>query len=55
MVFNWYYYKRNYKEDVEMLKELFLFMKEESLIFAFDGENPYQFYNYESFHQMVGS
>ena len=34
-----YYYKRNYKEDKEMLKELFLFMKEDSLVFAFkDGE-----------------
>ena len=38
-----YYYKRNYKEDKEMLKELFLFMKEDSLIFAFDGGKPVAF------------
>ena len=38
-----YYYKRNYKEDKEMLKELFLFMKEDSLIFAFDGDKPVAF------------
>lgn len=34
-----YYYQRQYIDDKEMLKELFLFMKEDSLIFAFqDGE-----------------
>lgn len=38
-----YYYKRTYREDVEMLKELFLFMKEDSLIFAFQGEKPVGF------------
>lgn len=38
-----YYYKRNYAEDKEMLKELFLFMKEDSLIFAFDGDKPIGF------------
>ncbi len=38
-----YYYQRNYREDVEMLKELFLFMKEDSLIFAFQGEKPVGF------------
>lgn len=38
-----YYYRRTYQEDVEMLKELFLFMKEDSLIFAFEGENPVGF------------
>ncbi len=35
-----YYYRRTYQEDIEMLKELFLFMKEDSLIFAFQGEKP---------------
>lgn len=38
-----YYFKRNYEEDSEMLKELFLFMKEDSLIFAFDGDRPVAF------------
>lgn len=38
-----YYYPRTYKEDREMLKELFLFMKEDSIIFAFDGEKPVGF------------
>ena len=38
-----YYYRRGYKEDAEMLKELFLFMKEDSLIFAFQGEKPVGF------------
>lgn len=38
-----YYYKRGYEEDREMLKELFLFMKEDSLIFAYDGEKPIGF------------
>lgn len=38
-----YYYQRTYWEDVEMLKELFLFMKEDSLIFAFQGDTPVGF------------
>lgn len=38
-----YYYPRTYQEDIEMLKELFLFMKEDSLIFAYDGEEPVAF------------
>lgn len=38
-----YYYRRNYAEDKEMLKELFLFMKEDSLIFAFDDDKPVGF------------
>lgn len=38
-----YYYRRTYREDIEMLKELFLFMKEDSLIFAFEGETPVGF------------
>jgi hypothetical protein len=38
-----YYYKREYAEDKEMLKELFLFMKEDSLIFAFDKDKPVGF------------
>ncbi len=38
-----YYYRRNYKEDKEMLKELFLFMKEDSLMFVYDGEKPVGF------------
>ena len=49
-----YYYKRNYQEDIEMLKELFLFMKEESLIFAFDGNNPVGFIMwYPDFNELV--
>lgn len=49
-----YYYKRNYKEDKEMLKELFLFIKEESLIFAFDGEKPVGFIMwYPDFNELV--
>ncbi|MBO4701458.1 MAG: hypothetical protein J5625_02215 [Lachnospiraceae bacterium] len=35
-----YYYVRDYKDDEEMLKELFLFMKEDSLIFAFKDGKP---------------
>ena len=38
-----YYYERKYEEDKEMLKELFLFMNEDSLIFAFDGDKPVGF------------
>lgn len=49
-----YYYKRNVKEDVEMLKELFLFMKEESLVFAFDGDKPIGFIMwYPDFNELV--
>lgn len=49
-----YYYKRNYQEDIEMLKELFLFMKEESLIFAFDNEKPVGFIMwYPDFNELV--
>lgn len=49
-----YYYKRNYQEDIEMLKELFLFMKEESLIFAFDGKKPVGFIMwYPDFNELV--
>ncbi len=49
-----YYYKRNYKEDIEMLKELFLFMKEESLIFAFEGDVPVGFVMwYPDFNRLV--
>ncbi len=35
-----YYYHRDYIDDAEMLKELFLFMKEDSLIFAFMNGEP---------------
>ena len=38
-----YYYPRGYAEDAEMLKELFLFMKEDSLIFLFADEKPVAF------------
>lgn len=49
-----YYYKRNYQEDIEMLKELFLFMKENSLIFAFDGKKPVGFIMwYPDFNELV--
>lgn len=49
-----YYYKRNYVEDVEMLKELFMFMKEESLIFAFEGDKPVGFTMwYPDFNELV--
>ncbi|MCL2383699.1 MAG: GNAT family N-acetyltransferase [Oscillospiraceae bacterium] len=35
-----YYYDRTYEEDKEMLKELLLFMKPDSLIFAFKEDKP---------------
>ncbi len=38
-----FYYARDYEDDKEMLKELFLFMKEDSLIFAFKDEEPVGF------------
>lgn len=38
-----YYYHREYEDDKEMLKELFLFMKEDSLIFAFKDNQPVGF------------
>ncbi|MCR5249453.1 MAG: hypothetical protein K6E50_02470 [Lachnospiraceae bacterium] len=38
-----YYYERDYEDDREMLKELFLFMKEDSLIYAFKGDKPAAF------------
>lgn len=38
-----YWYKRSYKEDVEMLKEMLLFMKPESLIFAFKDNKAVAF------------
>ena len=38
-----YYYHRNYEHDKEMLKELFLFMKEDSIIFAFHEDEPVGF------------
>ena len=38
-----YYYKRGYEDDLEMLKTLFLFMKEDSLIFAFHDGKPVGF------------
>lgn len=38
-----YYYERDYEDDKEMLKELFLFMKEDSLIFAFKDDEPVGF------------
>lgn len=38
-----YYYARNSVDDAEMLRELFLFMKEDSLIFAYYGEEPVGF------------
>lgn len=38
-----YYYRRKDEEDLEMLKELFLFMKEDSLIFVYEGDKPIGF------------
>lgn len=38
-----YYYHREYEDDMEMLKELFLFMKEDSLFFAFKDGKPVGF------------
>lgn len=35
-----YYYNREYIDDYEMLKELFLFMKEDSIIYAFNKGKP---------------
>ncbi len=49
-----YYYNRTYEEDREMLKELFLFMKEDSLIFAFKGDTPIGFLMwYPDFNELV--
>ena len=38
-----YYYHRDYEDDMEMLKELFLFINEDSVYFAFDGDRPVGF------------
>ena len=38
-----YYYKRCYEDDCEMLKTLFLFMKEDSLVFAYHNGKPVGF------------
>ena len=38
-----YYYHREYEHDKEMLKELFLFMKEDSIIFVFRDDKPVGF------------
>ncbi len=38
-----YYYNRPYEDDEEMLKELFLFMGEDSLIYAFHDGKPVGF------------
>ena len=38
-----YWYQRNYKEDKEMLKEMLLFMKPDSLIFSFKDNKPVGF------------
>lgn len=38
-----YYYHRDYIDDAEMLKELFLFMKEDSIIYAFREGQPVGF------------
>ncbi len=49
-----YYYSRDYEEDKEMLKELFLFMKEDSLIFAFHNGKPVGFVMwYPDFNELV--
>ncbi len=49
-----YYYPRTYEEDREMLKELFLFMREDSIIFAFDGDKPVGFVMwYPDFNKLV--
>lgn len=49
-----YYYKRSYKEDMEMLKELLLFMKPDSLIFAFKNDKPVGFILwYPDFNELV--
>ncbi len=49
-----YYYSRTYAEDKEMLKELFLFMHEDSLIFAFKDDKPIGFIMwYPDFNELV--
>ncbi len=49
-----YYYKRSYKEDMEMLKELLLFMKPDSLIFAFKKDKPVGFILwYPDFNELI--
>jgi len=49
-----YYYNRTYKEDKEMLKEMLLFMKPDSLIFAFKDSEPVAFiFWYQDFNELV--
>ena len=49
-----YYYNRTYKEDKEMLKELLLFIKPDSLIFAFKDDKPVAFIMwYPDFNELV--
>lgn len=49
-----YYYERDYEDDKEMLKELFYFMKEDSLIFAFLDGKPVAFVMwYPDFNELV--
>ncbi|MCL2873381.1 MAG: GNAT family N-acetyltransferase [Defluviitaleaceae bacterium] len=49
-----YYYNRTYKEDKEMLKEMLLFVKPESLIFAFKDDEPVAFILwYPDFNELV--
>jgi len=49
-----YYYNRTYKEDKEMLKEMFLFIKPDSLIFAFKDDKPVAFiFWYLDFNELV--
>ena len=51
-----YYYHRDYIDDEQMLKELFLFMKEDSLIFAFYNGEPAGFIMwYPDFNELAKS
>lgn len=49
-----FYYKRTYEEDKEMLKELFLFMKEDSVFYIYDIEKPVGFFMwYPDFNELA--
>jgi len=51
-----YYYGRRYEDDREMLKTLFLFMKEDSLIFAFRDGKPVGFIMwYPDYNELAGA
>ena len=49
-----FYYPRTYEEDYEMIKELFLFVKEDSLYFIYDRDKPIGFFLwYPDFNELA--